>query len=162
MATSKSVPSMVPKVLHCHSTFAAGGKEQRAVKLMNAFGKELDHTVISAEPDEMAAKAHIAPGVSAHFPQDFPSLTGLPTPGRLAKIAKSLKPYDLILTYNWGAMDVVMAHTIFAETLGLPPLIHHEDGFNEDEATQLKSRRNWFRRVALWKTPILVVPSRSL
>lgn len=158
----KAPPKVLPKVLHCHSTFAAGGKELRAVKLMNAFGKELDHTIISGEPEEMAARAHIAPEVTAHFPQDFPSLTGLPTPGRLVKIAKALKPFDLVLTYNWGAMDVVLAHTIFAEALDLPPLIHHEDGFNEDEAEQLKSKRNWFRRIALWKTPKLVVPSRVL
>jgi hypothetical protein len=40
-----------------------------------------------------------------------------------------------VLTYNWGAMDAVMAHTLFgAITCKLPPLVHHEDGFNEDEA----------------------------
>ncbi|MEP3420234.1 MAG: glycosyltransferase [Erythrobacter sp.] len=152
----------IPKVLHCHSTFAAGGKELRAVQLMNAFGAELDHTVISGLPDQMGAQAHIARGIRAHFPDDFPSLTGWPTPGRLVAIAKAMKPYDLVLTYNWGAMDVAMAHRVFGETFGLPPLIHHEDGFNEDEAGELKSSRNWFRRVALESAHALVVPSRTL
>lgn len=152
----------VPKVLHCHSTFAAGGKELRAVKLMNAFGKALDHTIVSGQPDELAAREHIARGVKVRFPKDFPSLIGWPTPGRLVTIAKAMKPYDLVLTYNWGAMDAVMAHTVFAEALGLPPLIHHEDGFNEDEADELKSSRNWYRRIALGRTHRLVVPSRVL
>lgn len=151
-----------PKILHLHSTFAAGGKEVRAVALMNAFGRELDHTVVSGESDQEAARALIANGVKSNFPDDFPSLKGLPTPGRLVAIAKAMKPYDLVLTYNWGAMDAVLAHTVYAGALGLPPLIHHEDGFNEDEADGLKLRRNWMRRIALGKTHALVVPSRVL
>ena len=152
----------VPRVLHCHSSFSAGGKEVRSVQLMNAFGRTLDHAVVSGVPDQMGARALINRAVRVDFPQDFPSLRGLPTPGRLVTIAKALKGFDLVLTYNWGAMDVVMAHTVFAEALGLPPLIHHEDGFNEDEATALKPKRNWYRRVALWRTGTLVVPSRTL
>ena len=152
----------LPHILHCHSTFSAGGKERRAVKLMNAFGRKLEHTVISAMPDQKGARALIDKQVKAYFPTAFPSLTGLPTPGRLVGIAQALKGYDLILTYNWGAMDVVMAHTVFAEALNLPPLIHHEDGFNEDEAAQLKSKRNWYRRIALGRAHSLVVPSTVL
>ncbi|MEL7199227.1 MAG: glycosyltransferase family 4 protein [Pseudomonadota bacterium] len=151
-----------PRILHCQSTFSPGGKELRTVKLMNAFGKSLHHTIVSGVPEQMGARALIERHVKAVFPADFSSLKGSPTPGRLITIAKALSNYDLILTYNWGAMDVVMAHTMFAEKLGLPPLIHHEDGFNEDEADQLKSSRNWYRRIALWRTQRLVVPSRVL
>jgi len=152
----------IPKVLHLHSTFAAGGKELRAVRLMNAFGQALEHTVVSGQPDQLAARELIERGVKADFPKDFPSLNGWPTPGRLVAIAQAMKPYDLVLTYNWGAMDAVLAHTVFAQALGLPPLIHHEDGFNEDEALGLKKRRNWMRRVALGRIHKLVVPSRVL
>ena len=110
----------------------------------------------------MEAKAHIAGNVTTHFPDNFPSLTGFPSPGRLVSIAQAMKGFDLILTYNWGAMDAVMAHTVFADAFSLPPLIHHEDGFNEDEVTELKTRRNWYRRIALGRTHSLVVPSRVL
>ncbi|QFT77288.1 glycosyltransferase family 4 protein [Erythrobacter sp. THAF29] len=152
-----------PRVLHCHSTFAAGGKEVRTAKLINAFGKKLSHHIVSAMPEEMGARALIDRQRSeVGYPADFPSLTGKPTPGRLVEIAQALKPYDLILTYNWGAMDVVLAHTVFARQFDLPPLIHHEDGFNADEADQLKWTRNWFRRVALGRTHSLVVPSQTL
>ncbi|MEM1195206.1 MAG: glycosyltransferase family 4 protein [Pseudomonadota bacterium] len=150
------------RILHAHSTFSAGGKERRAVTLMNAFGRAAEHTILSAMPQELGAKALIDPGIKARFPNDFPSLTGSPTPGRLVTIARALEGYDLILTYNWGAMDVVMAHTMFARAFGLAPLIHHEDGFNEDEARELKTRRNWYRRIALWRTDRLVVPSATL
>jgi glycosyltransferase involved in cell wall biosynthesis len=70
--------------------------------------------------------------------------------------------FDLILTYNWGAMDAAMAHALFAPSMGLAPLIHHEDGFNADEAVRLKTTRNWYRRVALARASALIVPSRQL
>ena len=155
-------PNSVPKVLHLHSTFAAGGKELRAVHLMNAFGKELEHTIVSGQPEHMEAMEHIGAHVSVHTAPEFPSLTGWPTPGRLLKIAQGMKGFDLVLTYNWGAMDAVLAHTIFANLLDLPPLIHHEDGFNEDEADGLKKSRNWVRQFALTGAYALVVPSQVL
>ena len=163
MAARKSAPKAdAPRVLHCHSTFSAGGKELRAVQLMNAFGKDLRHSVVSAMPDQMAARDYLDRNITVDFPKKFPSLTGFPSPGRLVNIAKAMKPYDLVLTYNWGAMDAVMAHTVFAQSLGLPPLIHQEDGFNEDEADALKTSRNWYRRAALRRTSALVVPSKRL
>lgn len=134
----------------------------RAVALMNAFGNDLEHTIVSGEPDQLAARDLIDRGVKAHFPQDFPLLTGWPTPGRLLAIAQAMKPFDLVLTYNWGAMDGVLAHTLFGGVFDLPPLIHHEDGFNEDEADGLKKRRNWMRQIALMRTRKLVVPSQVL
>jgi glycosyltransferase involved in cell wall biosynthesis len=45
---------------------------------------------------------------------------------------------------------------------GAPPLVHHEDGFNADEATGLKVERNVYRRIALGAAHALVVPSQLL
>jgi len=129
---------------------------------MNAFGPGIAHTVVSGEPGQTAAAAEIAPNISVEFPTDFPSLTGHPTPGRLKRLAESMRGYDLILSYNWGAMDAVMAHTLFGQVVGLPPLVHHEDGFNEDEQPRLKPSRNWYRRIALGRAYRLVVPSEVL
>jgi glycosyltransferase involved in cell wall biosynthesis len=70
--------------------------------------------------------------------------------------------YDLICTYNWGAMDAVLAHTLFADVYKLAPLVHHEDGFNEDEAEKRKASRNLYRRFALGRAAALVVPSHTL
>lgn len=155
-------PAGRPSILHCHSTFNPGGKEVRSVRLMNAFGPQLAHTIVSAEPEAMGARALIDRGVNVRFPNDFPALAGFPSPGRLAALAQMLKGYDLICTYNWGAMDVVMAHTVFASSFGLPPLVHHEDGFNEDEAQRLKRRRNLYRQAALRGAARVIVPSTGL
>ncbi|MGB3739128.1 MAG: glycosyltransferase family 4 protein [Pontixanthobacter sp.] len=152
----------VPTILHLHSTFAAGGKELRSVQLINAFGQSADHAIVSADPARMEAARLISQDVTVAYITNFPSLRGRPGLRRLAAIARAMADYDLVCTYNWGAMDAVMAHRIFATRYGLPPLIHHEDGFNEDEFLKLKRRRNWYRRIALKTAHRLIVPSRTL
>lgn len=132
------------------------------MRLMNLFGRALSHSVVSAQPGAMAAAAAVDTGLDVTYPGDFPSLVGRSGLGRFQRIARAMKDYDLVLTYNWGAMDAVMAHTLFGQALGLPPLVHHEDGFNEDEARRLKRSRNWYRRIALGRASALVVPSQRL
>ena len=157
-----TTPGGKPRILHLHSTFDAGGKELRCVRLMNAFGNRFIHTVVSAESGAMGAAQLVSKGVSVAYSRGFPALQGWPTPARLGRIARAMQGHDLILTYNWGAMDAVMAHTLFGKPYRLPPLIHHEDGFNADEAARLKPSRNWFRSIALGRASALVVPSRRL
>ena len=146
------------RILHAHSTFGHGGKEARAVQLMNAFGAAAEHAVISASPGELGAREALAPAVKADFPDDAPPLTGLPGLPRLFRLSRYMRRFDLVLTYNWGAFDAVMARHLF----GGPPLIHHEDGFNQDEAGELKTRRNLYRRLGLAAAHRLVVPSARL
>lgn len=150
------------RFLHLHSGFDAGGKELRAAKLINAFGRRVSHTIVSAQLGALGAAAAIDSRIDVDYPGDFPPLAGSPLPGRLQRLAQAMGTFDLVLTYNWGAMDAVMAHTLFGKKLGLPPLVHHEDGFNEDEAGGLKASRNWYRRIALGRTSALVVPSQRL
>ena len=150
------------RVLHLHSSFSAGGKELRCARLINAFGPGIAHCIVSAEPGAFGAGKAIDPKCRVEYPQDFPSLTGRPLPGRLQQLARAMEGYDLILTYNWGAMDAVMAHTLFAQLYRLAPLVHHEDGFNHDEANGLKRGRNWYRRIALGRAAALIVPSERL
>ncbi len=146
------------RILHCHSTFSLGGKEKRAVRLMNEWGDAASHVVLSAMPDQLAARAAIDRGIKVDFPSDAPSLAGKPDPVRYAKLARYMRGFDLVLTYNWGSFDAVMARRL----LGGPPLVHHEDGFNEDETDKLKTKRNLYRRLGLKGAHRLVVPSERL
>ena len=150
------------RLLHLHSTFDAGGKERRCVALMNAFGPEVHHTIVSAQPDALGARSLGDPAVPVLFPVGFPPLAGRFGVRRLQALARAMKGYDLVLTYNWGAMDAALAHAAFAPSMRLPPLVHHEDGFNADEADRLSPRRNWYRRLALTRAAALVVPSQRL
>jgi glycosyltransferase involved in cell wall biosynthesis len=157
-----SHPAGKLRLLHLHSSFAPGGKELRAAKLMNLFGAGIAHTVISGVPGALGAAAAIDPALELSYPDDFPALSGKPLPGRLLELARAMLPFDLVLTYNWGAMDAVVAHRLFARALSLPPLVHHEDGFNQDEAQRLKPARNLYRRFGLAGAAALVVPSQRL
>ncbi|MBA4161547.1 MAG: glycosyl transferase family 1 [Novosphingobium sp.] len=150
------------RLLHLHSSFSPGGKELRAAKLMNLFGPEIAHTVVSGVPGALGAAEAVDPAVDVTYPAHFPSLSGKPLPGRLLTLARAMAGFDLVLTYNWGAMDAVVAHRLFARALGLPPLVHHEDGFNLDEAQRLSPSRNLYRRFGMAGAEALVVPSQRL
>lgn len=150
------------RLLHLHSGFEAGGKELRCAQLINAFGYTVAHSIVSGVPDAYGAMSAIDASIAATCLRDFPALTGRPTLARLKRLALAMRGYDLVLSYNWGAMDAVLAHTLFSQPYGLPPLVHHEDGFNHDEAGKLKWTRNWFRRVALGRSAGLIVPSLQL
>src|SRR3954466_9656698 len=146
------------RILHCHSTFSLGGKEARSVRLMNAFGDAAEHVILSAMPGKLGAREAIAKGIQVGFPDDAPALTGRPGPVRLPRLSRYMRGFDLVLTYNWGGFDAVMARRLF----GGPPLVHHEDGFNEDEAARLNPKRNFYRRAAVGVAFQLVVPSARL
>jgi glycosyltransferase involved in cell wall biosynthesis len=150
------------RILHLHSTFNLGGKEARAVRLMNHFGAAAEHVILSAQPDSLSAREAIDPKIKVSFPTDAPSLAGKPSLKRYREFVTYFRQFDLILSYNWGAMDGVMARTLFSRIEGLPPLIHHEDGFNEDEQKKLNWKRNLFRKFALGAAQALVVPSENL
>ena len=148
------------RILHLHSSFDLGGKEARAIRLMTAWGDRASHVIVSGLPDALGARDAIPAGVRHEIAQDPPALTGRPSVARFEAIARFSRRFDLVLTYNWGAIDGVMARRAFGK--GAPPLVHHEDGFNADEAMGLKPQRNVYRRIALPAAHAVVVPSLTL
>jgi glycosyltransferase involved in cell wall biosynthesis len=149
-------------ILHVQGSFDLGGKEARTVGLMNIWGDRARHTMLIGNPAMDGARSAINARVDVRFPVDAPSIAGRPSPRRLHAIARYMQGFDLVLSYNWGAMDAVMAHRLFHRMMPLPPLIHHEDGFNADEAAGLKRSRNIYRRLALHSAHGMVVPSATL
>jgi glycosyltransferase involved in cell wall biosynthesis len=126
---------------------------------MNAWGSEFRHLVVSVGVGELGARAGLRDNVIVDFPA-FPDLKSGTLLQRLSAIharIQDLKP-DLILTYNWGAMEVVLANRLFR----MAPLVHHEDGFGPDEAVKQLPRRMWFRRFALGGASSVIVPSLML
>lgn len=148
------------RILHLHSTFDLGGKEARAVRLMNAFGDRARHVIVSSMEGRYGARERIDRGISYEIAQNPPPLAGRPSVRRYEAIARYMRGFDLVLTYNWGAIDGAMARRVYGK--GAPPLVHHEDGFNEDEAAGLKGERNLYRRLALGAAHALAVPSETL
>ncbi len=149
-----------PRILHLHSTFAAGGKETRDVRLMNHWGDALEHIIVSAVPERTEAAALIAPGVPWRLAQEAPPLAGRPSPARLRALGAWIasQRFDLVLSFNWGALDGALAARLFARR----PVVHHEDGFNEDERERQRPARRLVRRLLFPGMAALVVPSLTL
>jgi L-malate glycosyltransferase len=155
--------SSVPKILHIFSTFDLGGTEARTIRLISALNNDYSHIIWAGAQEAMSAKASMGHLSNVTFPTEAAALVlGRPGLLRYYKLAKAMRGYQLILTYSWGAADAVMAYRLFAKLLGLAPLIHHEDGFDEDAPTFRNRLKTQFRKYALPAAHALVVPSMQL
>jgi glycosyltransferase involved in cell wall biosynthesis len=145
----------LPHLVHVFSTFVPAGPQVRTVRLFEAYGASVRHTVIAMD-GRTDARALLAPGLAVEFAPPPPKAGSLATLLRLRKELARLAP-DRVLTYNFGAIDGVLA----ARSLGLS-VVHHEDGFLPDEARGFKRRRIWMRRLALRGEVDVVVISENL
>lgn len=145
-----------PHLLHVIPTFVPAGIEMRTVNLITGFVNELRHSILAMDGRTLAAD-RLPPDAPVRILPSFPKAGSLRTAVRLRQILIQEKP-DLLLTYSWGAFDALLA----ARSLGFNRVIHHEDGFNAEEAVTLKRRRVLARRAVLPGVPRLVVPSNQL
>lgn len=143
-----------PHLLHVFPTFCAAGAQVRTATLMRAFGDEYRHTVVSC--DGRTEATALTGGVDLRV-RPWEPASGPMGAIRAARAMLKAEQPDLLLTYNWGSMDTILA----ARAMRLGRHVHHEDGFNADEAVTLKGRRNWTRRISLRSTD-LIVPSSKL
>lgn len=141
--------------LHVFSTFAPGGPQVRAGWLWAALGSAYRHAVCAMD-GRFDALELCEPDLAIRV-IDPPSQRGsLAVVRDLRRIMSAQRP-NLVLTYNWGAIEAVAA----ARTLGIP-VVHHEVGFHADEARSFKRRRVWARRAILPRVRKVIVPSHKL
>lgn len=150
-------PDPPPLLLHVFSTFAVGGPQVRTARLIDHFGPRYRHAVIALD-GQTACRRRLSDGDAVTF-LDPPSSRG-PLPVRMRRIATALRRIapDLLLTYNWGAIEWALVHGIAGRGMHY----HFEEGFGIDEAVRQKRRRAAFRRLALARADRLIVPSRTL
>ncbi len=132
------------------------GPELRTVQLIGAFGNDFRHSIVSMDGRTSAAE-RLPQEADVRLLPNPPKAGSLPTARRLLHLLRQERP-DLVLTYNWGAFDMLLA----ARGLGFRRVVHHEEGFNEDEAESFKLRRVLARRLVLPGAHRIVVPSRVL
>lgn len=143
----------MPKILHIHSQWDGSPIVRRSVTVARSLGTDLQHEIHvlggygSSRP----------PGAPFRRASAFPKVGGIPTLGKLQKIAKGMLGYDLVCTYGYGAINAAMAHTAFSEAFSLPALIHHEA-----EDAERGMRADLYRRLALGKSAGLVVPDERI
>jgi glycosyltransferase involved in cell wall biosynthesis len=144
------------RLLHVMPSFAVGGIQMRLARLINAFGPRFHHTILAID-GRKSCRDNIEREIGVSFAAT-PGKGGLL--GRLAadRAAIARAEPDLLLTYNWGAIEWAMANRAF----GICPHVHFEDGFGPEEATRQLRRRALLRRLALKRAMAVVVPSRTL
>ena len=142
--------------LHFFPTFALGGAQRRFAELARGIDG-WRHVVVPLDGERGAAAA------MAEAP-DFEAVSLAPSGGvsvanlrALAGLVRRVRP-ALVSTYNWGAIEGVLANRLLARL----PHLHHEDGFGSDEASGEIARRRRLRRAALGGRVHVVVPSTGL
>ncbi|MGH7065406.1 MAG: glycosyltransferase [Stellaceae bacterium] len=156
-AGSAGVVAQGEHFLHVFPSFGIGGVPLRMVRVINHLGAELRHTVIALDND-IAAADSLAGDVRVTLRQFARPSRGLVRSTLDNVLAlRRLRP-DLLITYNWGAIEWAMANRLFPVSRQL----HFEAGFGKEEADTQLRRRVLFRRWALARCAKVVVPSRRL
>ncbi len=146
-----------PHLLHLFGDFDAGPVQRRAVAVMNHCGPAATHAIISAAPAALAARSLIARGVKVHNPFGFPPLSGPMGVRHWQVLARAMRGFDLILTYDHAALDAALAHALFGPMHRLAPLIHHIA--DSAPAAAPWWRRVWGPRLALARASAVIVAS---
>lgn len=146
---------MTTRILHAFSTFQAAGPQVRTVALLNDFGDAYEHSILAFD-GRTDARERIGSHVPATILTEPPRAGSVATIRAMRKLLKQDR-HDVVMTYNWGAMDALVA----ARSLGIP-VVHHEDGFRPDEVDGFKLRRVLVRRALLGGVKRVVVPSEML
>lgn len=141
-------------IAHVFATFGAGGPQVRAIQLMARLGAGHRHVVMAMDGRTDAA-AQLAGDLDVTIVPPPPRAGFFRTVRSQTRWLEATAP-DLVLTYNWGAIESVAA----ARAARLP-LAHHEDGFGPEEVDRRLLRRNWTRRLVLRGGPV-IVPSAVL
>ena len=144
-------------LLHVFPTFAVGGSQMRFAQLVRLHGARYRHTVLALDGNtDMANRL-------GEFPITYPQLS-FDKRKRLAswrlfrRTLRDIGP-DVLLTYNWGAVEWALINR-FGPTI---PHLHIEDGFGPEEAQRQLLRRVWTRRLALTgRNTKVILPSRNL
>ena len=148
--------------MHVAPSFAMGGRELRVIELIGMMPRTAGvRHVVCALDDRRDTLERLPDGACDIVELPAPDTSGRGLWARLRQcraVLEERRP-ELLLTYNWGSVEWLLAVRIFGLDVRV---VHHEDGFGPDEAARLLRRRNWLRRLAFTICDAVVVPSRTL
>ncbi|WP_419729312.1 glycosyltransferase family 4 protein [Lichenicola sp.] len=146
-----------PLLFSVFATFAVGGPQMRFATLANRLGRRWRHVILAMDGN-LACREHLSAGLDVSFLEaGRRTRNPIRLYRRQRRMLRELQP-DLLLTHNWGSIEWALANRWPGR---LVAQLHAEDGFGPEERTRRLRRRNWFRRVVLGGTPV-VVPSLTL
>ena len=145
------------KILHVFPSFALAGQQVRFCDIVNSQINNVEHIVIALDNnyDAFCRVNNVECVGQIHFVFRDKKFNK-----RIADYLTILKIHktDLLITYNWGATEFIIANFIFRHC----PMVHIEDGFNVDERDKQKIRRVLARRFLFTRIKKLIVPSKTL
>jgi glycosyltransferase involved in cell wall biosynthesis len=147
----------VPSLLHVLPSFAVGGVQVRLARVITALGQRYRHRIVALDGNRAAAQL-IDDALDIEFESATDRHRSLPVALIAIRRRLAARPPDLLLTYNWGAIEWALANTLFAGGRH----VHFEDGFGPEESERRLRRRSLLRRIALARSSCVVVPSRTL
>jgi glycosyltransferase involved in cell wall biosynthesis len=146
-----------PCLMHVFPSFAVGGVPNRIAAIINRLGDAYCHKILALDGQYGAAAT-----LDSHAKVDL-----MACEGRNKSVIRTIQrirwrlrneTLDALMTYNWGAIEWALVNNV----LGFAPHVHFESGFGKEEESVLLWRRNRFRRLALFRTRRIVVPSQTL
>ena len=149
----------MPKLIHLFPTFAVGGAQVRFAVLADGLGRDFAHVVVSLD-GTFGSEGLVRSDVDLRLRPvavrkgSRLSVANLRT---FRALLREEQP-DLLVTYNWGAIEGALADRIRP----VCPHVHVIDGFGPEEASAPLPRRVWMRRLALSGSTTVVVPSQTL
>jgi L-malate glycosyltransferase len=149
-----------PHLLHVFPSFRVGGAQNGIIKVAQALRDKYRHTLIALDGnfDAAADLNEDRPFSFENFPVVKSATISISNLVRARSLLRRLQP-DLLLTYNWGAIEWALANRLSRRC----PHLHLESGFGPDESAERQLwRRAKFRRVLLSRCDRIVVPSLVL
>jgi hypothetical protein len=125
------------KLVHVFPTFAVGGAQVRFAALANALAREFEHVVISLDGAwgaERLVPSGVRPRPVGVRKGNLLSLANL----RIFRNVLHDERPDLLVTYNWGAIEWALADRLRP----ICPHLHVVDGFGPEEAQAQLRRRS--------------------
>ena len=150
--------AMPLKLVHVFPTFAIGGAQVRFAALADGLGRGYEHVVVSLDGNCDSLRL-VPPGVRLRLRplSARKGRLGLDNLRTVRDVLREERP-DLLVTYNWGAIEWALADRVRP----ICPHLHVVDGFGPEEAERQLPRRLWLRRLALSGHTAVVVPSQTL
>ncbi|MCS7466763.1 glycosyltransferase [Stieleria sp. ICT_E10.1] len=143
------------RFLHIFPEYNRGGAELRVTRTINAMGPGGGHAILSLNGRTGAASL-LDPSCDVRVYKGPPKKGRVRFPVDLWRYIRDLNP-SVILTYNWGATDAVLA----AKFARFRPVVHNECGLSADVDGK-GWRRRLMRRVLLPGCHQVVVTSHTL
>ena len=129
----------------------------RFAQLAKLHGSRYRHTVLALDQNyDMASRLAGLP--IGYEKLHFDKRKALASWRQFYRALGAIRP-DVLLTYNWGAIEWALVNRIGIAARH----IHVEDGFGPEEAQRQLLRRVWTRRLALSsRSTAVILPSRNL